>query len=150
MTTDFDITAERTPGTEVARLATRSRRVRRLLTVIAGALLALVVWAIAVPVAGLELVVGSGQSMQLVGPDGVALSSLLLGFGAWALLALLERLGERGRRFWQVTGWLVLALSLAGPIAMGGAPAVLVALLAMHLVVGVTVILGLAHRRAGA
>ncbi|MCH1882310.1 DUF6069 family protein [Agrococcus sp. ARC_14] len=150
MSTDFDTTAETAGDVFAAQSATRSRRLWRLGTIAAAVLLATAVWALAVPIAGLELAVGTGPSTQVIGPDGVAVSSLLLGLAAWALLVLLEKLGERGRRFWQAAGWIVLVLSLAGPIAMGGAPAVLLTLLAMHLVVGVTVILGLAHPRAGA
>ncbi|SFS13973.1 hypothetical protein SAMN04487783_1740 [Agrococcus baldri] len=150
MTIDIDTTAETAPGVFASREARRRRRLRRLGTIVLAALLATAIWAVAVPIAGVTLVVGSGQSAQHVGPASVAIVSFALGLVAWALLALLERLGPAGRRTWQVAGLLVLIVSLAGPLAMGGALPVLLTLEAMHLVVGVTVILGLAHRPADA
>ena len=132
------------PGVWAAASQRRQRRLWRACTVLAGAALAMAVWAIAAPILGIDLVAGSGAAAQ---PVSVAASSLLLGGAAWALLALLERMGERGVRIWQVTGWLVLALSLAGPLLMGGAWPVLATLLLMHVVVGVTLMLGLAHSR---
>ena len=140
-------TAADAPGVWAAASQRRQRRLWRACTVLAGAALAMAVWAIAAPILGIDLVAGSGAAAQPVGPVSVAASSLLLGGAAWALLALLERMGERGVRIWQVTGWLVLALSLAGPLLMGGAWPVLATLLLMHVVVGVTLMLGLAHSR---
>lgn len=150
MTTDFDTadsntTAEVPPAT-AGSSAIRNRRLWRLGTVLVAALLASAVWAVAVPIARLELVVGVAGAVQHIGLGRVAITALGLGFGAWLLLALLEKLGRRGRRIWQVTGWAVLALSLVAPLPMGPAPAVLLTLLTMHLVVGVALIRGLARR----
>lgn len=150
MTTDIDTTAETAPGAFASRETRRGRRLRRLGTIVLAALLAMAIWTVAVPIAGLTLVVGAGPGAQHIGPGGVAITSLALGLVAWALLALLERLGPAGRRSWQVAGLLVLIVSLAGPLTMGGALPVLLTLEAMHLAVGVTVILGLAHRPADA
>ena len=108
------------------------------------AILALIVWLIAVPVLGLTLEVGAGATAQTIGPLAVVIVPLLAGGVAWALLAGLERMSRRGRRTWQIIGWAVLAVSLLGPLLMGGTGGVLVALLIMHLVVGVTLVLGLA------
>lgn len=150
MTPNIRSTAATEQSLHSARNDTRSRRLRRLSAVVAAALLAIAIWAIAVPVAGIDLIVGVGESARRVDLASVAIAPVGLGLAAWALLALLERLSPRGRRIWQVIGWVVLALSLVGPLSMGGAPGVLATLLAMHVVVGVTVILGLAHPRQDA
>lgn len=104
MTTDIDTTAATAPGVFASREARRSRRLRRLGTIVLAALLAMAIWAVAVPIAGLTLVVGAGPGAQHVGPASVAIPSFALGLLAWALLALLERLGPAGRRTWQIAG----------------------------------------------
>jgi hypothetical protein len=59
------------------------------------------------------------------------------------LLAVLEKAGSTGRRIWQIVGWIFLAASLAGPITMSTSFGALIALIVMHLVVGVALLLGL-------
>nr|WP_274637047.1 DUF6069 family protein [Microbacterium bovistercoris] len=122
----------------------RQRRLRRSGALVGAAILALIVWLIAVPVLGLTLEVGAGATAQTIGPLAIVIVPLLAGGAAWALLAGLERMSHRGRRTWQIIGWAVLAVSLLGPVLMGATGGVLVALLIMHLVVGVTLVLGLA------
>lgn len=118
--------------------------VRRSVTLVLAATAALVVWAVGVPLAGLDLTVGSGATAQSVGPASVVVVPLLAGGVAWALLALLESRLRNGRRVWRITAWTMLALSLLGPVGAGAAGKVLGVLVAMHLVAGVTLIVGLA------
>ncbi|MBF9127955.1 hypothetical protein I0C86_02930 [Plantactinospora sp. S1510] len=129
---------------EIDRQAGPRSSVRRAVTLVLAASAALVIWTVGVPIAGLDLTIGSGAAAQSVGPASVVVVPLLAGGAAWALLALLEgRLGN-GRRVWRITAWTLLALSLLGPAGADAPGKVLGVLLAMHLVVGVTLIVGLA------
>ncbi|UOE44136.1 DUF6069 family protein [Agromyces larvae] len=136
--------------TETDASSPRRRRLGRLATIGIAAALALVVWAIAVPVAGIALTVGAGATAQTVGPAAVVFAVLVPGFAAWVVLALLERFARHPHRVFAIVGWAVLAVSLAGPVLTGAGGAVLVALLAMHVVTGATLVIGLpfAARRA--
>lgn len=112
----------------------------RALTVGGAVLAALAVWAIAGPVAGIDLrVAPDGQTPHTVGPAMVALSSLTAGLAAWGLLALLERVTARATRVWTVTALIVLAASMLGPPA-AVSTAALVGLAAMHLVVAAVLV----------
>lgn len=122
---------------------TAHRRMIRGATVAAAAALATLVWIVAVPVAGMDLAVGVGSNRQSIGAVSVVLASLFAGGVGWALLALCERLHAKGRRLWQWLAWGVVAISLLGPISMGGAGSVLAVLLLMHVLTGAAVIVGL-------
>lgn len=142
----FTMTETTTPARpQIDRV--RTRHLRRAATPVAAALLALLAWTISVPILGVDLVVGSGPSTQTVGPVAVAIVPLIAGGLAWALLALLEKVGATGRRIWQVVGWVVLTVSLIGPVTMATSIGVLITLLAMHLIVGTTVLFGLLSGR---
>lgn len=99
----------------------------------------LLVWVIAVPLAGVDLVLAGGRS---VGPGSVVLAALLGGAGGWLLLAMLAR-ARRGRERWTVLALAVLLLSLGTPALSGATGGVLVVLDVMHVVVGGALILGL-------
>ena len=90
------------------------RRLFRAATVALAIVLPLLVWAIAVPLAGLELVEGSGPTAQAVGPASIVSAVLVAGLAAWGVLALLERFTARSGRTFAIVGWTVLALSLLG------------------------------------
>ena len=117
---------------------------RGAVTLAGGAVAALAIWVVSVPVAGLDLTVGSGSEARTVGPVSVVVVPLLVGGLAWALLALLGRRLRNGRRVWRVTAWTALALSLVGPVTMGATGSVVASLVAMHIAVGATLIFGLA------
>ncbi|MET8866676.1 DUF6069 family protein [Nonomuraea sp. NPDC004580] len=122
------------------------KSLRRPLTVGVAAVAALVVWAVAVPLAGVALTVHMGGGMQEIGPVSVVVASLVIGLAGWALLAVLERVTSKPGRVWTVVALAVLVLSLLGPLggaAGGGAMSVLVV---MHLVVGGVLVGGLARR----
>lgn len=119
------------------------RRVAALgLAIVAG----LIIWAIAVPVAGIVLTAGQGAMAQTVGPVPIVITLLVMGLIGWGVSALLSRFAPRARTVWFVVAGLVLLLSLAGPLTMaaGAAAAVLVVL---HLVPGLVLLLGLAPVR---
>ncbi|GAA3135698.1 DUF6069 family protein [Nonomuraea salmonea] len=123
-----------------------NKSLRRPLIVGGAAVAALVVWAVAVPVAGVALTVHMGGGPQEVGPVSVVVASLVIGLAGWALLAVLERVASRPGRVWTVVALAVLVLSLLGPLGGavgGGAMSVLIV---MHLVVGGVLVGGLARR----
>jgi len=119
------------------------RRLLRAATIAAAIVLPLLVWAIAVPLAGLELVAGSGSTAQVIGTASIVFAVVVAGLVAWGVLALLERFTKTSVRTFAVVGWTVLVLSLLGPVLMGAVGAVLVVLLAMHLVTGAALVIGL-------
>lgn len=125
-----------------SRRAVQPRLRTRGLVVFVALLAGLAVWAVAVPVAGVDLMVGSGSSEQHVGPGSVVLVSLLAGLVGAGLLALFERVTPRPRGTWLIVSLAVLLLSLAGPFG-AVTPGATVALACMHLAVGLTIALGL-------
>lgn len=120
-------------------------RTRRLLTVLAASAAASIVWTLAAPLGGIDLAVDRAGTRQTVGPVGVVLASLTVGLAAWGLLAVLEKATDRARRIWTIIASAVLAVSLLGPLSAVSVAATLV-LMGMHVVVGGTLIAGLARR----
>jgi hypothetical protein len=120
-------------------------RARRLAAVIAAAAAAAGVWAVAGPLAGVQLMARTSAHApaQQVGPASVVIMSLLAGLAAWALLALLERNASHPRRTWTAVAATVLAISLAGPLTAGRGIATVTALCGMHLAVGAVLILAM-------
>ncbi|MDN3242956.1 DUF6069 family protein [Glycomyces tritici] len=120
-------------------------RTRRLLTVLAAPAAALLLWAAAAPLGGVDLTVDQAGTPLTVGPLLIAPAALLIGFAAWGLLAVLERFTARAAMIWSITAAAVLALSLTGPLAATTTGAMLV-LMGMHAVTGGVLIAGLARR----
>lgn len=121
------------------------RRGRRAATLGLAVIAGLAVWVVSDPVAGLDLAVGTPPTTRTVGPASIVVAALVAGAAGWALLAFLESWRQhRGRRAWRITAWTVLALSLLGPPSSGATGGVLASLIAIHLAVGATLILGLA------
>ena len=117
----------------------------RALAVLGAATAALTVWAVAGPLAGVDLRVRLGSAaVQHVGPATVAIVSILAGLAAWALLAVLEGFTARARTVWIAVVLVTLALSLAGPLSGGVTMAAKVALACMHLATAAVLILLLA------
>jgi hypothetical protein len=116
---------------------------RRGATVAGATLAAVAAWAVATHVAGVDLAVGRGHGRTVIGPGAVVAASLIAGLAAWALLAVLERTVRlRAGRVWTLLALVVLVGSLLGPlgavdIASG------VALAAMHVTVGIILLVGL-------
>jgi Family of unknown function (DUF6069) len=125
---------------------TAARRTGRALTVAAGAAGALLLWTVNGPWAGRDLLVEQGDTTRTVGPVAVVVTALVAGLAAWALLAGLERAVRRPVRTYRIIASIVLLLSLAGPLG-GVDTAARLALLGLHLTVGVALIVGLPARR---
>ena len=118
---------------------------RQAATIATAAVGALLVWAIAVPLADVDLSVhsgGSDQPSRPVGPVAVAVVAVIAGLAAAGLAALLNRTTSRPRRNWAIIAVATLLLSLLGPLGAVSVGAG-VTLAAMHLLVGATLILGL-------
>ncbi|WP_433303691.1 DUF6069 family protein [Actinoplanes sp. CA-030573] len=126
---------------------TTARRTRRAVTVAAGAAGALLVWTVADALAGVDVAVRQGGAVQRIGPVAVVVTALIAGLAAWALLALLERTTGRAVRTYRIIASVVLIFSLAGPLGSGEGAGSRMALLGMHLVVGVVLIALLPGRR---
>lgn len=108
----------------------------------AAALAAVLVWVVAAPVGGAELVVGSGGTGSTVGVVTVLVASLLVGALAVALRVILDRHTADGRRNWTVVAAIVWLISFAGPLSARSVAAG-VALACMHLAVGAVLIAGI-------
>lgn len=81
----------------------------------------MLVWVVAVPVAGADLLVeapdGSTAPVAVSAFVATTLTAPLLG---WALLELLERFTARARLVWTVVALVLLLLSFVGPLATPG------------------------------
>ncbi|MBV8300420.1 MAG: hypothetical protein JOY68_00675 [Candidatus Dormibacteraeota bacterium] len=117
---------------------------RRLLIIVAGAAAAALIWAVAVPATGGQLLVrfGSGAP-QAVSLEFVLAGSLTAPLLGWALLAWLERRTSQARTVWTRIAALLLLVSFALPLAAGISTSTKLTLLLMHGVVGSVVIVGL-------
>jgi hypothetical protein len=103
---------------------------------------ATVVWAVA-RAAGVDLVVRSGAGgTSDVNVISVVVTSLVVAITGAALLRLLERRTENGRRTWTIVAVTVWAVSLVGPLSAVQPSAGLV-LASLHLLVGAVVVIGL-------
>ncbi len=101
---------------------------------------AVLTWAVAVPLLGVDLRVGTGGAAQAVGPGSVVAAAAVAGVLGWALLALLVRTVARAEAVWRAFAVAVLLLSLGGPVAMGVGTASVVVLLALHVVVALVLV----------
>ncbi|MFI7025690.1 DUF6069 family protein [Micromonospora sp. NPDC049900] len=115
----------------------RPRWRQRAIGVLAAVLAAVVIWVVAVPLAGVDLMatVASGEPPMEIGVGAVIASSLITSLLGWGLLALLERVTRHGLRIWVIVAVLFTLLSLAGPF-MAETGAATAVLLLMHLAVG--------------
>ncbi|MFR9779146.1 DUF6069 family protein [Micromonospora sp. MS34] len=137
-------TATRSP----APTARPGRRRRRSLAVLAATAATLVVWIVAVPLAGVDLVARTGGAEQTVTPVAVGVATLVVSLAGWGLLALLERFTARARAAWTVVALMVLLVSLLGPLGGGVGAAATLTLVGMHLAAG-AVLIPLLARTAG-
>ncbi len=130
-----------TPGRVTA--ASHRQLRRRASAVTAAVLVALVVWAVAVPLLGVQLTVrttSSSSSMQTIGAGFVLAVSLLAALLGWGLLAALERRTQRAETVWTVAAGVVLLLSLAGPLTASLTTGGTVSLVVLHLSVAAVLI----------
>ncbi|WP_426593579.1 DUF6069 family protein [Cellulomonas sp. McL0617] len=130
--------------TAIAVPTVTARRVPVWSVVVAAPLIALVVWVLADPVAGVAL--AAGDPPVDIGPAAVAIVSVLAALAAWGVRSLFFRQRRTG---WFVVCGAVLVVSLLGPLGAGsGAAALWLAL--MHVAVAAVVVPGLAPGRPAA
>jgi hypothetical protein len=131
--------------TATDRSATGARRRNRALTVAAAVVLPVLIWLVADPIAGHDLIVDGGpdQDPVQVAAFAVVVLPLLVGLAGWGLLALLEKLTRHARVIWLVIAAVVLLVSFL-PLTGAGTPGSTRAILgSMHLVVAAVLIVGL-------
>jgi Family of unknown function (DUF6069) len=117
----------------------------RALCAVGGAAAAAIAWAIEVPLMGIRLSIRFGgahpQTVVAAQVIGAALAAGLIG---WLLLAALDRRASSPRATWTGIALLVLAVSLALPLAAATTTSAAIGLVVLHLVVGAAVIPGMA------
>jgi hypothetical protein len=109
-----------------------------LAVVAAGMAAGLVGWAV-VRLLGVELTVESGSGTAQVDVVDELVATLVAGLAAWGVFALLLR--RRRARWWPFIGSTALAISMNGPSYLADGSSA-VALVCMHVVVGVVLITG--------
>ena len=115
---------------------------------VAGAVLAAVaVWAVAVPILGISLVIRFGNSApQGVELPAVAGASLVLSLAGLGLLVALEKLSARGRTIWTIVAVVGLVASLGLPLVAATTQATMGALALMHVAAAAVLIPALRRR----
>ncbi|HLL65506.1 MAG TPA: DUF6069 family protein [Micromonosporaceae bacterium] len=136
------MTTSITPTTNDAAPPVAPRRRLRGLAAAAAVLAPVLIWILAVPVLGTELLVPgrtAGTSTK-IGLGEVLFISVLSVAAGWALLAVLERWWSRARTGWAIIATLVLLLSFAPLLSaeLTGSARLILGL--MHLAVGLTLI----------
>ena len=109
--------------------------------VVAAVLAAVAVWAVAVPILGVSLVIRFGNDT----PEGVGLpavigGSLVLSVMGLGLLVALETVTSRARTIWTVVACVALAASLGLPLVAAATQATLGTLALMHIAVAAVLI----------
>jgi hypothetical protein len=106
----------------------------RALGVVGAVVAAVTVWAVAVPVLGIELTFRFGntapQNVVFWAVVGFTLGASLAG---WGILAALERRMSNARETWTAVALVVLVASLGLPLAAGTTISSQIALAMMHL-----------------
>ena len=140
------VTTSHPPSGEPEVVGTLARpraevRRNRILGVAGATLAAVAVWAIEVPVLGINLVTQFPNSApQSVGIGAVVSSALAGSLAGWGLLALLERRYARARTIWTGIAIAVLLASFSLPLSAGTTTATKVGLATMHLAVAAVLI----------
>ena len=136
------MTTSTTTSTTIQPIRPGALRMRgaRALGVLAAAAAAAAVWAIAVPLFGVQLQVRFGSALQSVGIEAVLISSLLGSLFGWGVLALLEQRTARARTIWTGLATAGVLASLSLPLIAGATISTKATLAVMHLAVGAVLI----------
>lgn len=120
----------------------------RVVVIAAAAAGAAVTWLVARTSIGDPLTVSFNGTQQNVNVVSAILVATLAGALGWVLLAVLDRRVTKSQQLWTAIASVVLLLSLSGPISADATTGTKIALVAMHLVVGVVLIAGLRRTTA--
>ena len=130
-------------------IGVRAPRVNRVRAagVLGAVLSAVAVWALEVPLLGIQLAVrfGSGP-IQVVGIEAVVISAMAGSLAGWGVLAILERRFHQGVAIWTVLAIVGVLGSLSVPLIAGITPSTKIALPLMHLAVGAVLIPAMRRR----
>jgi hypothetical protein len=110
-----------------------------------AAVVALAIWAV-VQLLGVDLTVRIGQDPSEVGAVDVLVTTVLAGLAAWGVHRVLAR-RARTARWWPFVGSTAIAVSMIGPSYLADGAAA-VALISMHVAVGVVLVWGFARLAA--
>lgn len=117
------------------------RRRARGVAVAGATLAAVLIWLVADPLLGEDLVVRqSGQEARDLGLGAIVTFSLAPSLAGWALLALLERLTARARAIWTAVASAVLVLSFGPVLGVEATGTAKLTLALLHLAVGAVLI----------
>ena len=134
-------TTMETPASTIAR-----PNWTRALGVVGAVIAAIAVWAIAVPLLGVHLLVRFGTGApQSVGIAYVLAASVIGSVAGWGLLVLLERRTSRARTIWTAIAIVAVLVSLSLPLYAGVSTSTKITLAVMH--AGVAAVLIPAMRR---
>jgi hypothetical protein len=114
--------------------------------VVAATLVALGGWLVW-HVAGVDLVVRSGDDVREVGAGAVGITALLASLAGVGLIRLLAKRAT-GLRTWTILAVVVCAVSMLGPLGASTLSAGL-SLASLHLMVGATVVFGVRRVHCG-
>jgi hypothetical protein len=104
-----------------AKPTAAGRRKARLIAVVGAVLAALVVWALAkLAVSDLRQPAFGGATPQQLNATIVIVAASIGSLLGWSVMALLEHLTTRPRRFWAMIAPVALLISLAGPLSGHG------------------------------
>jgi hypothetical protein len=125
---------------------TRQQAGGRIVYPLAATAAAVIVWVIAHSVLDIDLKAkaAGGDTMEIGLPLVIGVT-LMVGFAAWGVVALLDRKPSSARTRWTVIASAVFLVSLLGPAGSGQGGSAKVALLCLHLVVALVLIPGLAR-----
>lgn len=121
------------------RSASSRSAVRRLAPVLASTAVAVILWTVIDPVAGVDLVVQTAEGPRPIGVAGVSVAAFVAGLAAWASLAVVERRAVRPAVVWRRLALVGLAVSLVGPLT-GTTTAAKVGLACLHVTVAVVLL----------
>ncbi|WP_328891823.1 DUF6069 family protein [Streptomyces sp. NBC_00316] len=125
---------------------TRQQARGRIVYPLAATAAAVIVWLITHSALDIDLKAkAAGGDIQEIGLPMVIVVTLLVGFAAWGVVAVLDRKSSSARTLWTVIASVVFVVSLLGPAGSGQGGSAKVALLCMHLVVALVLIPGFAR-----
>ena len=124
------------PSTDTATPPRTLPTRNRLLTIAAAVVAGVVVWVVAA-LAGIRLEVTSPVAGTIAITLPLVIGTIIVvGFAAWLVLALLERRGRNTRRTWTIIALAILAVSVLSLFFLDSTAGARIALVVMHLVVG--------------
>jgi hypothetical protein len=120
---------------------------RNVITILGATAAALAVWIVETAALDVDPTVAMGPTRQTVTTAAVVLTTVVAGVAGSVTARLVTRFaGRRARIAWTAVAGVVLLVSLLGPLG-ATSPAGVAALVVLHLVVGLTLLLGLRPTR---